>query len=256
VIRRPAILLIAFVLALAVAGCGTREAPSGAARQEPANSFDLVGPIEAASESGLTIGGVAVDLGPGTRISGTPAVGASARARGQIRDDGTLLAEQIDVEPALPTTQPAPPPTAAPAAPTAAPAMPTAAPAPPPTAAPAAPTAAPAPASPVARLRQLLEAARADGRAGGEGDALLKKLDEAERALAKGDAKKAGDQLRDLFQRLGDKARDGKLDAAFAAEAQALIAEIGAAYGVRAVPDEERGGNGRGNDDDDDGGDD
>lgn len=227
----------------------------------PATSFELEGPLEAVSEAGLVVAGIAVDLGPQTAISGTPAVGAAAQVRGQIRDDGTLLAETVVVGAAAAaggsptvgaTAPPAPSATSAPAAvatapPSAAPAAPTAAPA---AAPPPAPTAAPPPApsgDPLVLLRRLLEAGVADGRAGEQGRELLSKLSEAERALADGNSKKAGDQLRDLYQKLREQARAGKADPAFAEEAQALIAAVGEAYGLRPLPDE-----GGGKDDDDD----
>jgi hypothetical protein len=259
-------LALALILALALAATSYAAAralfpPAAApAALAPATRFELAGPIEATSEAAITIAGVTLDLGPQTVITGTPAAGAAARATGQIRDDGTLLAETIAVEPAAtgPTALPSPGPTLAPteapvavataAAPTAAPAPPTAEPTgapvvepPPPTAAPAAP----APAGePFARLRQLLEAGAADGRAGGDAGEFLKKLAEAEQAFARGDAKKTGDQLRDLYQKLREKAREGKTDPAFAQEAQGIIGEIAAAYGIRGVPDKERGGGG------------
>lgn len=268
-------LAVALVLAVALAATAYAAvraifpAPLAApAALAPATRFDLTGPIEAANEASVTIAGIAIDLGPGTTITGTPAIGATARATGRIRDDGTLLAEAIAVEavasaptsiataaPVEPTSAPIQP-TVAPVEPTPAPVEPTAVAtiAPAPTAAPApteapvvvppAPTeapAAPAPAGePFARLRQLLEAGAADGRAGGDAGEFLKKLAEAEQAFAQGDTKKTGDQLRDLYQKLREKAREGKTDPAFAQEAQGIIREVEATYGIRALPDEER----------------
>lgn len=220
---------------------------SGPTALVPATTFDLHGPIEAVSSSTLVINGITIDFGTQTSIAGTPLVGATAHASGQIRDDGTLLANSVTVDAAAPdqtsvsTEAPVAVATTAPS-PSPAPPQPTTEPAPPvePTVAPAAP--APADGEPFTRLRRLLEAGRADGRAGPEGNSYLAKLDTAEVAFARGDTKKAGDQLRDLYQKLRDKAREGKSDPGFAQEAQALIAEIEATYGIRAIPDEERGG--------------
>ncbi|HMQ31606.1 MAG TPA: hypothetical protein PKD53_12830 [Chloroflexaceae bacterium] len=232
---------------------------AGPAALAPASSFALEGPIEALGEATIVIAGITLDLGPETTFAGTPGVGAIARATGQIRDDGTLLAETITVAGAAVDAAPTAPveaPTEAPLA--VATAAPTATAEPAPT---TAPTAAPAaPEEPFARLRRLLEAGREDGRAGPQGQQFLSRLDGAEQALAQGDGQRAGDQLRDLFQRLREQAREGRADPAFVQEAQALLREIELAYGLRAIPDEERGGGGgddddergRDNDDDDD----
>lgn len=254
-------LAVALALALAATGYAAVRAlfPAPAAALAPATGFELEGPIEAISEASMTIAGITVDVGPGTTIEGTPALGAVARATGQIRPDGTLLADAISVQAAeaIPTAAPTEP-----AAPTEAPAaVATAA---PPTAEPAPPTAEPAPPAavePLARLRQLIEAGRADGRAGREGDALLERLGAAEEAFAEGNGQRAGSRLRDLYRRLSELAREGRIEAGFAQEALGLLWEIEAAYGVRAVPGDERGddddrgegGGGGGRDDDDDG---
>lgn len=254
--------------------------PDAPAALAPATSFALEGFIEAVSEAGLVVAGIAVDLGPQTVITGTPEVGAHAEVRGQIREDGTLLAEAVVVDTgvatggsptvsaiALPAASAtgapvavataASPPTAESVAPTTEPTVPptvapTAAPTPAPPPEPTAPPAAPVPSGdPLVQLRQLLEAGVATGRAGEQGREFLNKLSEAEQALAEGNSQKAGDQLRDLYQKLREQAREGKTDPAFAQEAQALITAIGEAYGLRTVPDEEGGGGESGGNGDD-----
>jgi serine/threonine protein kinase len=96
-----------------------------------------------------------------------------------------------------------------------------------PAAAPAAtpePTAAPA--SALEQLRALLTSGVESGKAGAGGSELLKRLDEAERALATGDKKKAGDQLRELANRLTEGAADGTIDPVFAQQGGDLIGTI------------------------------
>lgn len=245
-------LLLAVTLAAAAYGAVRAIFPpvaTGPDALAAATRFELQGSVEALSEATLVIAGVTIDLGPQTVITGTPAVGALAQASGQIRDDGSLLAETVVVEgdttgpTAAPTAEPQLIPTDAPTAePIPAPAVPTEAPNP----LPAPPVEAPAPAAdPFTRLRQLLEAGQADGRAGAEGEGFLQHLAEAEAGLGQGDAKKAHDQLRDLSKKLGETARDGKIDPGFAEQAQTLIAEIEATYDLR-------GGSGQKDDDDDD----
>lgn len=228
----------------------------------PATTFTLNGLIEQSAAGSLVIDGITVDLDQRTVITGTPVVGTRAQARGAIRDDGTLLAQTVIVEAQAP---PGTPPATAPPAPTAAPAPPTlpppvataapAAPAPPPPLPPAAATpapAAPAPAAdPWAQLRQILEAGRADGRAGKEGEKLLKRLNDAQEAFAGGDRKKVGDRLRQLARDLQQDARHGKIDAGFARQALDAIGVIVTTYQLDLVP-----GNDPGNDKDKDKGND
>lgn len=248
-------LLLALILAAtayAAARAIFTPSPPAPAALAPATTFEFRGPIEAMSEAALVIAGVTVDLGPETVMTGTPAVGALAQASGQIRDDGTLLADQVAIEQAAaePTLAPTAPPTLAP---TAAPiAVATAA---PPTAEPVAPTAEPtvAPPAPVAgpfnRLGELLVAGRADGRAGKDGDEFLKLLTEAEQAFAQGDAKKTRDKLRDLTKKLREAARKGEADVSFVEQTLILIVEIEVTYGL---PGDSGGGGGGGGDDNDD----
>src|SRR5207249_8684277 len=65
----------------------------------------------------------------------------------------------------------------------------------------------PAPAAPLDQLRALLVSGVKAGKAGDKGDALFKNLDAAEQALAKGDKRRAAEQLRELVQRLLQGAR-------------------------------------------------
>jgi eukaryotic-like serine/threonine-protein kinase len=137
------------------------------------------------------------------------------------------------------TALPAPQPTAAPAPPTPVPAPPTAAPAPPtaapvpPTAAAPEPTVAPAPpAAPIDQLRELLTSGIAAGKAGDNGDELLKKLDEAQRALAEGNQRRAADRLSELAKRLLDGAADGKIDPGFAKQALDIVSTVASTNGL------------------------
>jgi len=151
------------------------------------------------------------------------------------------VAPQPSSEPVAQATAP-PEPTAAPA-PTQIPAtaapVPTAAPAPTeiPATAPPEPTAAPAPPSdPLDQLRELLEAGKADGRAGRMGGAMLSDLSKAKQALDDGNKDRAADRLHDLQKRLLDGVKDKKVDADFARQALSGIDAIAGAYGLELPP--------------------
>jgi serine/threonine-protein kinase len=152
-------------------------------------------------------------------------------------------------EPALPTTAPA---TLAPtlqptvaATPALSPAPQATAPPPPPSPIPQ-PTVPPNPAPPtdpdtVAQLRALLEAGTTDGRAGKDGTELLKKLDEVEQALAKGDAKKAQDRLRDLQKRVQEGVRKDTIEPQFAQQVLDGVAAIAGQYNLSLPPNDKPG---------------
>jgi serine/threonine-protein kinase len=134
---------------------------------------------------------------------------------------------------AAPTAVPAPQPTALPSQPTSASAPPTV-PAPQPTAPPAPqPTAAPAPpVTPIDQLRVLLSSGIAAGKAGEQGDELLKQLDEAQRALADGDKRRAADRLSELATKLLEGAADGKIDPDFAKQALDQVGAVASSNGL------------------------
>jgi serine/threonine-protein kinase len=126
-----------------------------------------------------------------------------------------------------PSSQPAVDATAAPA--------PTALPAPteaPPTASPAPPATPVPPDEPLDQLRALLEAGKADGRAGRAGGAMLSDLSKAKQALDDGNTERAADRLRDLQKRLLDGVKSKKVEADFARQALAGIDTIADAYGL------------------------
>jgi eukaryotic-like serine/threonine-protein kinase len=163
-------------------------------------------------------------------------------SRGTPKNAPTASAPQATAMPAPPTTAPAPQPTTAPAPPAAAPA-------PPPTTAPAPqPTAAPAPpAAPIDQLRELLAVGIAAGKAGENGDELLKKLDEAQRALADGNKRRAGDRLSELAKNLLEGAADGKIDADFAKQALDMIGAVARSNGLTLqLPQDDGKGKGKG----------
>lgn len=234
-----------------------------------ATDFSLSGAIEQLGPQSLVIRGFTIAFDAQTAISGAPVVGAPASVRGVIRDDGTLLAQDITVDGQ--TTEPTTPPVAANPVeptnppskePTAVPVVPTE----PPTAMPEPPTAAPEPTpeppvaatEPFARLRQILENGRAEGLAGNEGDKLIKTLEAAEAAFADGNQRRTTKYLRDLFQLLQDKARAGTIDLGFAQQAQIAVVEVATFYQLPDILGNgsgEGGGDGEGegdNDDDDD----
>lgn len=143
-----------------------------------------------------------------------------------------------------PTAAPAPEPTAAPAPePTVAPPPePTVAPppeptvAPPPTAAPAATSEAPPPpvsTDPFDQLSGLLQAGAAAGQINKDAEDLIEKLDEARSALAKGDAKKATERLRDLRKKLQEGAREGEIAPELAQQVIDGIDAIANSYGLK-----------------------
>ena len=142
-----------------------------------------------------------------------------------------------------PTSAPAPQPAAAPIA---VPAAPTSALAPKPTAVPTPP----ALAAPIDQLRALLVSGIKAGKAGDNGDALIKNLDAAEQALAKGDKRRATEQLSELAQRLLQGA-DGDIDPNFARQALDLIGAVASSNGLTIPPPAEDGkgkGKGKGKD--------
>jgi len=107
--------------------------------------------------------------------------------------------------------------------------------APEPTAAP--PTAAPAPpANPLDQLRVLLEAGKADGRAGRSGGAMLSDLSKAKQALDDGNKNRAADRLGDLQKRLLDGVKSKRVDADFARQALAGIDAVAGAYQLELPP--------------------
>jgi len=137
---------------------------------------------------------------------------------------------------ALPALTDAPAPTEVPAT---APLAPTDAPAPTevPATVPPAPTAIPAPPSePLDQLRTLLEAGKADGRAGRAGGAMLSDLSKAEQALDDGNKQRAADRLHDLQKRLLDGVKSKKVDADFAQQALAGIDTAAGTYGLELPP--------------------
>jgi len=181
----------------------------------PAQAFTLDGSIEQIAPEGWVVKGISVALDTQTAVSGTPAVGALAHLRGVIQPNGTLLAQQVTVA-ALPTQAPS---AAAPAAT----AVPPPSPAPPPAAS----------GDPFEQLRALIIAGITDGRAGPHGDELLKRLNDAQEALIKGETKPAGDRLRDMKKWLQDRVRDGNVDVAFAQQVQAGIDRIASIYSLQ-----------------------
>lgn len=192
----------------------------------PATRFELEGSIEAFNEATIVIDGITLDLGPDTEFVGTPGVGLGARATGRIRDDGTLLGERIVVDTPLATATPTPAtpivePTVAPTVAPTAPATPT-----------------PDLADPLVRLLILLEAARADGRAGDAGDELIVIYGEARRALLEeSDPERAAERLRFLYIRIELLVVEGRIDRVFADEVRLLIIGIGDVYGIRTLPE-------------------
>ena len=134
---------------------------------------------------------------------------------------------------AAPTAAPAPQATALPVSQPAAPAPPTAAPAPPTTAPAPEPTATPAPPPTLLdQLRNLLVSGIAAGKAGKSGDELLKQLDEAQRALADGDKRRAADRLSELAKKLMEGAADGEIEPGFARQALDLVGAVASSNGL------------------------
>ncbi len=149
----------------------------------------------------------------------------------------------LPAAPAAETMPVASQPSSAPAAQATAPPAPIAisAPTEAPATAPPAPTAISAPPSePIAQLRVLLEAGRADGRSGRAGGAMLSDLSKAKQALDDGNNQRAADQLRELQKRLLDGVKSKKVDADFARQVLADIDSIAGAYGLELPPLHER----------------
>jgi len=92
------------------------------------------------------------------------------------------------------------------------------------------------PATTLNRLRLLLQSGVQTGQAGGDGPALLGRVDEAERALAGSDKQAASEQLRELAKLLLEGAADGKVDANFAQQSLQLIDAVAAENGLTIQP--------------------
>jgi serine/threonine-protein kinase len=170
---------------------------------------------------GVFIGGAVLALRGGTSPeTATPSSAAPTSAA--IAAAATAAAPASDAPaPTVPTIAP----TSAPAPATAVPAKPTNVPLP--TSAPAATI------EPVANLQSLLINGIAAGQvAKKDGQDMLKKLDEVAKALNKGDQEKASNQLRDLLQKVREKARENKMDATLAEQALAGIDQIASTYGL------------------------
>ena len=86
------------------------------------------------------------------------------------------------------------------------------------------------------RLRLLLQSGVNTGQAGEDGPSLLKRLDEAERALASGDKEAASEHLHELTKLLLQGAADGKVDANFAQQSLQLIGAMAAENGLTIQP--------------------
>jgi hypothetical protein len=85
---------------------------------------------------------------------------------------------------------------------------------------------------PVANLQALFSAGMADGLDSKDAKDLLKKWEEFQSALSKGDEKKAEDRLRDLQKGLQEAADKGKMDPKFVEEALNSIQGIATQYGL------------------------
>jgi hypothetical protein len=95
----------------------------------------------------------------------------------------------------------------------------------------------PAPANePLDQLRVLLEAGKADGRAGRVSGAMLSDLSKAKQALDDGNKQRAADRLRDLQKRVLDGVKSKKVDADFAQQVLAGIDTIASVYGLELPP--------------------
>jgi eukaryotic-like serine/threonine-protein kinase len=144
----------------------------------------------------------------------------------------------VPIAPPAETTPVASQPSAAPVAQATAAPTPTVLPA----TAPPAPTVIPAPPSePLDQLRALLEAGKADGRAGRAGGAMLTDLSKAKQALDDGNKDRAADRLRDLQKRLLEGVKSKKVDADFARLALADIDATAGAYNLELPPIREKG---------------
>lgn len=165
------------------------------------------------------------------------AAGALLAARGQ-GDSPAAIPSPPAASPLAPTAAPSPPPATPPATaePTAPPAT-----AAPPTAAPP-PTALAVAADPLLELGALITAGLSDGSAGADAPEYLQRYGELAQAIGQGDDKKADEQIRELSRKIAERDREGKLDAAFNARAQALLVAVAEQYGLNRPP-------GRGGDD-------
>jgi hypothetical protein len=92
------------------------------------------------------------------------------------------------------------------------------------------------PSEPLEQLRILLEAGKADGRAGRAGGAMLSDLSKAKQALDDGNKQRAADRLHDLQKRLLDGVKGKKVDADFAQQALAGIDTAAGTYGLELPP--------------------
>lgn len=144
----------------------------------------------------------------------TPAANPAAVPTGQTAS--AQPSPDTAASPAAPTeiSPPTPTPPSEPAAATAPPVEPTSAP----------------PSDPLAGLQTIVEAALAGDRVGKKtGEDLLKKLQETQEALAKGDQKRAQDRLRDLQESVG---KDKKMEPQLAQEILAGVQQIAAQYNL------------------------
>jgi serine/threonine-protein kinase len=172
---------------------------------------------------------------------------------------GRALSESAAIAPTVPAAEMMPiasQPTGEPVAQATAASAPTAIPAPtevPATAAPA-PTAIPAPtevpatiphaptaisvpsSAPLDQLRELLEAGKADGRAGSAAGAMLSDLSKVKQALDDRNEHRAADRLGDLQKRLLDGIKSKKVDSDFAHQALAAVNTIASTYGLALPP--------------------
>ena len=82
----------------------------------------------------------------------------------------------------------------------------------------------------------LLEAGKADGRAGRSGGAMLSDLSKAKQALNDENKKRAADRLRDLQKRLLEGEKSKNMDADFVRQALAGVEDIAGTYGLELPP--------------------
>jgi hypothetical protein len=188
----------------------TRPAPTASAPAAPASA-----------QGAVVQGNVAVAAAPGQDPPQVPATPQTAPT-----DAGSTVPPTA---PAVSPTLPAPPPTAIPTeeAPTVSV---------PPT---RLPTATVSPSTdPLIELRTLLVASVADGRVEKDGGELIKKLEELEEAMRKGERKQAGERLRDLQNKLNEGVKKGTVDSAFVQEALAVLQRVATQYSLSLSPSE------------------
>ncbi|MFO7171201.1 MAG: DUF5666 domain-containing protein [Chloroflexota bacterium] len=268
--RRAATIAALALLALTAAACGSGGRAAGAA-EPAAERFTLRGTIEQLAPEALVIQGITVVVDAQTAVEGAPEPGSPATVSGVLSDDGLLLARRVTVAAAAsaPTSEPTAAPTAAPTSePTAAPTSePTAAPTSEPTAAPTvaqpappaarppAPPAKPTPeplaaSEPFAALGTLIGTGVADGRVSPQaGSFLLKKYEEAQRAIADGDEKRLRDRLRDMLQFTRKEQREGRIEQSLGDQLIGTITAVGDSYGISVPGGPEERGRGKGDDD-------